>query len=354
MNKKLSLLFLLAMILVLPGCIKIKSSKTVQEAQSRGGIYVSVNQGDLWAESSRIATVTNDSPTFAGASVTTIALDPQDHQAMYVGTEANGMFFSYDGGLSWQQFETLSQGPIASIAVHPEDKCTIFVAQQNRILRSEDCSRTWERMYFDTRLGIGIAAIAIDWYDPNIMYAGTTDGDILKSNDSGVSWATVHRAEDEIREIIIAADTRNVIVSTEYNGLFITNNKGASWVHRYDEIRKTGSSDDLTDMVLDFKNNVLIIATKHGLMRSSDLGASWESIPLLAPEGGATIYSIATNPGNYKELYYGTASTFFKSVDGGETWVSSQLPTPSIPQEMMVHSSEHNKIFIGFKRIDQN
>lgn len=354
MKKFLILSTLLLVVLILPGCIKIKSSSdSGPTAESLGGIYKSVTQGDSWASSSRIASVSDDRPSFGGFNVTSVVIDPQDQQAMYVGTENHGLFLSYDGGESWQQFKTLAEGRIESIAVHPQNKCMIFVSMRNTILRSEDCSRTWQRVYFDSRVNTRVTTLAIDWFDPTILYAGTSEGEVLKSIDTGQSWATVLRADNNIKDIIIGADTRHAFVGTEYNGIFVTKDKGATWTHRYDEIQEKGSVEDLTDMTLDFRNNVLIIATKHGLMRTADMGATWESVPLVAPEDSSTIYTVAVNPADNNEIYYGTAVAFFKSLDGGKNWISSQLPTPSIPRVLVVHPGEHNKLYLGFQRIEK-
>lgn len=353
MKKSLQLLVLLAIIVVLPGCIKFKSSTPVENQISTGGIYKSINQGESWAQSSTIATEQAEDPTFMGMNILSFAVDPQDEKAIYAGTEGNGMFLSYNQGQSWQQFETMSQGPIHSIAVHPANKCIIYVSSGNNILKTEDCSRTWNRVYFDTRPRAVITTMAVDWFSPENIFAGTSEGEILQSKNDGKSWRTVHRTDNRIIEILIGADSRQIYVGTHFNGVFVTKDKGATWTKRYDEIQDAGSVEELSDMTLDLKNNVLIIATKHGLMRTTDFGAKWESIELNAPDQSARIYKVATNPGNNKQLYYATASTFFKSGDAGKTWISAPSASQSIPTILHVHPKQHEKLFIGYKVIQQ-
>jgi photosystem II stability/assembly factor-like uncharacterized protein len=352
LNKSLTLGVVLAAILVLPGCIKIKTTES-GPGVSYGGVYKSIDAAATWAPVVDIATTTAEKPSIHGLTINSFAIDPQDNEAFYVGTEGAGLFYSYDGARSWKQAPELAEGTVNAIAVHPKNKCTIFAARRNEILKSDDCSRTWQRVFFDSRLDLDVTALAMDWFDPRVLFAGTTYGEILRSTDGGKSWATVQRTEDRIQEIIIAADTRNVYVATEYQGLYVTTDKGNSWTHRYEEIRKTGVTDELRDITLDYRNNVLIISTKHGLMRSADMGKSWTSIPLIEPADSGRIFSVVTNPTNSNEIYYGTATAFFRTQDGGKNWVAEQLPTPSITNILAIHPREHATLYAGFKKIEQ-
>lgn len=59
------------------------------------------------------------------------------------------------------------------------------------------------------------------------------------------------------------------------------------------------------------------------LLHSSDAGNTWEIIKTL-PSGSAgfhnTVFSIAVNPGNPKEIYVGMVGMVVKSTDGGRIW----------------------------------
>lgn len=353
--KKAKILLLLMILFLLSGCISIKSSrdKSDKQAQSEGGIYKSADYGQVWNTASSIASVTDEKPNFGHLSISSFAIDPQDHDAIYVGSETNGLFYSYDRAQSWQQSKTFTQGRVDSIAVHPKNKCIVFISSGNGIFKSVDCSRTWERVYFDTRTRSLITSLTIDWFDPLVLYAGTSDGDVLQSKDGGLGWTTLLRTDSNVVKIIIGADTRFIFVGTEYQGLFVSTDKGKTWKQRYEEIKKIGTPEELKDLVIDYKNNVLIITTKHGLLRSATIGETWEDIPLLTPERGVVINKLGVNPGNHQELYYVTSVAFFKTADGGKTWSSSQLPTPSIPTILRVHPSAHSTVFLGFKKIEK-
>lgn len=353
MKKQFSLILCVLAIIILPGCIKLKSGSSNATLQSYGGVYKSLNKGESWAQSSTVASVSAEKQSISNLNITSITLDPQDHNAIYIGTETNGLFLSYDGGDIWQQFKASSKGKVEDIAVHSQNKCILYMSTLNTLMKSYNCGRDWERVYFDARTDLRIKSIAIDWYMPDIIYIGTSSGDILQSVDSGKTWRNLYQTGSTIIDIIIGADTRNVYVATQNYGLFVSKDKGQTWTKRYDELNKVISSSELTSMTIDYKNNVIVVATNNALAKSKDLGATWESIPLLTPNNTVTIRVVAVNPDNHNIIYYTTGSAFFKSVDGGKKWSSSQLPTASIPTSLFVYPSDNNKLYMTFKKTGQ-
>lgn len=352
MKQSKLLVLTLLLLTVLSGCIKFKTDETPQSAT--GGIYKSIDQGQTWTPAMLISNAQQQRITIEPTDISHITLDPQDEKAVYIATEANGMFFSYDAAQSWNQFESLSQGFVRSIAVHPKDKCTIFASINNRILRSEDCSRTWEQVYFDTRTDAIVYTIAIDSFDPMVMYAGTGYGDVLKSQDGGLSWRTVERVNARIVQILIGPDTRNVYVGTEYNGIYKTTDKGQSWSQIVNTIYDAGADPgQLTNMRFDYKNNELIISTLYGLIKSKDGGDTWESIPLLTAPSEVLINALAVNPENSQEIYYGTDTALYKTFDGGLNWITQQLPTASKVSTIHIDPENTSVIYLGFKKFQQ-
>lgn len=356
MKKFITFFILTAMIVVLPGCIKFKSDEAPEESQSIGGIFKSEDKAQTFSPYLRVATAGDERLTIAGFNIKSFAMDPNDNNAIYIGTEGQGMFFSYDGGVSWLQWPSLSEGVIQSIAVHPKNKCTIFATTANSIIKTEDCSRTWQKVYFDTRTNITVSSIQIDSFEPEIIYAGTSNGEVLQSRDGGKSWQTIHRVNSYIVEIIIAKDTRTVYVGTDFNGIFKTKDKGKTWTRYYDEIKediKGSGSDELTDLAMDYKNNVLLFSAKHGIVKTADEGEKWENVPIITPPGSTVIYSLAVNPEDSNEIYYGTASSIIITYDGGTNWDSKQLPTASLPLNLFVDPFEPNNLYLGFKRREE-
>jgi len=83
-----------------------------------------------------------------------------------------------------------------------------------------------------------------------------------------------------------------------------------------------------------------------------DRGESWQAMKLITPPGGADIYAFAVNPKNENEIYYTATingrSTFYKSIDGSENWVTKKLPSGQLPVAMLIHPEKDNIVYLGF------
>ena len=103
--------------------------------------------------------------------------------------------------------------------------------------------------------------------------------------------------------------------------------------------------------------------SKYGILRSNDAGETWSDMKLLTPPGSVNIYAFAINPKNQKEIYYtGTIlgpknehlrSTFYRTVDGGENWVTKKLPTNSIPIQFVMNTENSSQLFLGFTSLSK-
>jgi len=112
-----------------------KASKT------DGGIFKSVDKGENWANVSQIYTVGGLKRDFKEAGILSVALDPQDRAALYAGSFANGLFYSYTSGAAWQQPEQIRGGAVRAVAVDPKNKCAVYIVIGNMIYQSTDCNR---------------------------------------------------------------------------------------------------------------------------------------------------------------------------------------------------------------------
>lgn len=361
MIKKLSIITLLiALAISLSACIKVKTGAGVD-----GGVYKSVDKGENWAQAVMIPTISEEKQSIANVDVDLITLDPQDHQAVYIGTLINGMYYSYDGGINWFHAGALGNAKINSIAVDPKRKCTIFVAVGNAIYKSIDCNRTFERIYYDTRAATQITNIAVDAYDNRIIWAGTSAGDILKSESYGDAWSPIvmkneegrsYRISGEVMEILIDSfDTRVIYIAAGQAGFFKTTDKGKTWVDLKDNLKQISNDYKyFYDLELDkSKQNTLIYACKYGLLKSTDGASTWTPLDLVTPPSSVEINNVAINPKNGNEIYYSTNSTFNKSFDGGTSWITEKLPTTRAGLRLLIDPEEPNVIYMGTKKLEE-
>ncbi len=351
--KKIHLVFLLlaGVALMGQGCISFGGGggKTGVD----GGVFKSADKGETWVQKVAVAAV--KPMAINNVNVVTIVFDPQDSKTIYLGTAENGLFYTTDGADSWLQAGALSSGRVGAVAVDPKDKCNVYAAIGNKIFKTTDCTRTWQNIYVDTRADQVVYSLAVDSYNPTVIYAGLSGGDLFKSTDAGSSWTVIKRFENPVSKILVNYyDTRIIYVGTQSAGIWKSTDSGSSWSDMSEKLREYGGSMEFKNMVLDFsKRDSLILASKYGLLRTFDGGTNWEPIQLLTPPGSVEIYSLALNPQNGNEIYYGTASTLYKTNDGGVKWVTRRLPTSRAATYLLVDPVNGNLVYLGTTKFKQ-
>ena len=146
------------------------------------GVYKTVNSGGNWALLSNGIT---DPYSMA------VAVDPEDSNNVFAGTQSKDVFKSVDGGNSWQSASAgITDTEVLSLAVSPTDSKTVFAGTQSKgLFKSTDGGTTWNTA--NTGLPVtGVWVVAIDPKNPQTLYASLTNQDIYKSTDGGATWAS--------------------------------------------------------------------------------------------------------------------------------------------------------------------
>jgi photosystem II stability/assembly factor-like uncharacterized protein len=340
-------LILLIVVVSLTGCIKFKGSGT-NELGAYGGVFRSVNLGENWNAAMAILTLDQQNSSIVNYNVTNIFVDPSDKDAVYLGTKAHGLLYSYDNGLGWQSRGNLEGVYIDDIVVNPKDKCSVLISTNNRILQSEDCARTWDEVYYDTRTDIVITELAADTYTPNILYAGTSHGHVLKSENYGKTWSRIYETNSPVTSIIVGKDTRNIMVVTNNAGVVTSSDKGRTWVSHRQAMEAIGPLEEMIAATYSPAKNTVLVVSNHGLMKSNDFGKTWKDVPIITKQSEVKLVSLAIDPMDENVIYYATDNSFYKTIDGGKSWQSKQLPSANRPSVLLVNPMDRNELFMGF------
>ncbi len=336
-----------ALVLFGQGCLGGSSSPT----GPNGGVWKTTDHGATWANKRALVQGPKLSTGAALFDIVTLTMDPQDNMALYAGTSQNGLAYSLDGGDSWQLMKGISSGKVNAIAVNPKDKCTVYVARANEIDQTKTCGRDWSRVFYDPDTSKSFTTLAVDWFNPNNVFAGTSAGDILKSSDGGGAWLSAKRVDGvRITDIDIdPRDSRLVYVGTLGSGIFKTADGGANWVQIQKEF-----GDDLRDarrvtqLVIDPKSsNTLYVVSKLGIIRSDDQGQTWHAINLTSAAGTVQIASLAIDPNDSKKMVYTGANTLAYTSDAGTTWTVKKLPTTQSGSSLVIDPKDGNIIYLG-------
>jgi photosystem II stability/assembly factor-like uncharacterized protein len=341
---------MMALVLAGQGCISLGGN----QASGTLGMFVSADRGVKWSAVSLLPTA-EGVQSLAQASVYRIVDDPQDPRTMYWLSRADGLLYTYTDGKSWMKAPApLSKGFIYALAVHPKDKCTLVASNGTEVYRSDDCSRSWKEIYRESRATAIANALAFNPFAPHEIFLGESNGDLLASVDSGVSWRVVNRFKSGIASIELDSHQENLLyVATRSQGLHRSEDGGAKWISLQDAMKDFPNADEYRRFAVHAqKTNILYWISTYGILISRDRGAGWRALPLITPPGSAQIYGFAVNPSNENEMYYtatiNNRSTFYKTVDGGEHWVTNRLPSGQLPTALRVHPDQADVIYAGF------
>jgi len=369
-SKKISLFALLPLLaLSLSACSLSTGSSATSAGPDLGGVFLSTDRGLNFKQQVAIPSVSGMPGSISSINVNALALDPSDSTAIYLATINQGLFYSYNITSGWNEATTFPKITVTNIAVNPDNKCDIYATFANRLYRSIDCTRTWKQIYLDADAEAVFTTFVIDFYNPDNLYLGTSNGDILKSIDGGTSWRVIKRLDFAIAKLVLSPrDSRQVYVADKNANLytFLSNtntnpNTSANieanfavdnWTDLNKVLKDLAIGSNFRDLVIVPADGSIFLATDGVIVKSPDHGVTWQKLNLLPSEKDGIIRTMAVNPKDSKQIYYATNLTFFRSVDGGATWSNKKLPTSRGASVIMVDYKNPTNIYLGVKEIE--
>ena len=317
------------------------------------GVFKSFDRGYNW-KTKNLFLNSGGTGSIVGINVGSLIFDPQDRQAIYLLSVDAGMFYTYDGAASWMKANGLADKKVRSLVIDPENKCVLYAAVDNTIVKSVDCSRSWQEVYIDTRSDKVLTAVAIDSYNNLIVYSGNNSGEIFKSFDGGNNWQRIHKLSNKIAKILIDPyDTRIIYVATNEKGIHKSADGGANWGNINAGLKKYSAAFEFRDLFFNpTKQDSLLLVSKYGLIKTDDGGLTWEPYKLITPPTSVNIYGVAINPKDEREIIYSTQSTFYRTTDGGKNWVTKRLPTAGTASVLEFDPKDPNIVYMGVRSLE--
>jgi len=148
-------------------------------------LYKTTNAGSTWTTS-----ILN--PT-SGSLGQAVAINPLNDQVIYVGGQSGSqclLYVSINGGSSWTQLASGLFSPyttIRAIAVDPVQPNRVFLGTSSGLYRSETSGATW------TKTGnFSVSGIRINKNAPNDIWASSSYQGMYYSNNKGASWTPIN------------------------------------------------------------------------------------------------------------------------------------------------------------------
>src|SRR5260221_8548924 len=230
-----------------------------------GGVWKTDNYGVSWAPVSD-----GQIPT---GSIGALDVADSNPNVVYAGTGSEairsnvivgrGVYKSVDAGKTWRYAGLKEVGQIGQLKIHPKNPDIPYVAAIGQpfawgpdrgVYRTKDGGKTWQKVLFINEQ-TGAVSIAINWSNPNELYAGAwrgqrkpwtiisggpaAEGGVYKSTDGGDHWSRVSSGfpDDLIGKVwvdLAQSNPKVVYAQVEAKGakggLYRTADSGSSWM----------------------------------------------------------------------------------------------------------------------------
>lgn len=274
-----------------------------------------------------------------------IAFSDVNPNHVIAGFDTNGIAISTDGGENWY-YQTSRMGSLGCNTAfwHPTDENIVYRASQsfngsrkrftvlegtedNGLLRSKDCGKTWENILPIT-MHTDYSGTTAKFDELGNLYALTYEG-LFRSSDDGDTWEQLNKEKNwSVHDLAISSDGQTIITAA-INGLNASFDGGKTWEYRNGR-QFYGNTTSIDIDPLDEKHWVTTFAEPYlKFAESFDCGKTWNVIasPFTRPwrikfggirkDGSRYMYAVGTDGG----------SAYSYSVDNGQTWLTAKVDT---------------------------
>src|SRR6266581_6023946 len=347
-------------------------------------LFVGAASGGVWKSTDGATTfkpVFDDQPV---QSIGAIAIDPSNHQNIWVGTgEAwtrnsvsigDGIYRSTDGGESWANVGLPESERVAKIIVDPRASDTVYAcvpgklwsdSTERGLYKTVDGGKTWALVLKGSNPSTGCGSVAMDPSNPDVLLAGlwdfrrqgwtfrsggngphaTSGSGLYRSSDGGKTWteelAQSHKGlppkpYGRIALAFAPSDAKTVyafVESTE-SQLVISHDGGATWEAGDKSQWMVWRPFYFANLIVDPKNARRVFKTDGSLILSEDGGKSFSGIGGFVGMHG-DVHDVFVDPNNSQHVFAGDDGGLWISFDGANKW----WKTDNLPISQFYHVS---------------
>lgn len=295
--------------------------------------------------------------TLDGHHCSSLMIEPR-RGGVFAGMHTGGLFFSADGGETWEpRSRGITIKEVFSVAyAHHGDKVVLYAGTEPAsVFRSDDYGLTWieqpgvketkgrEKWSFPSPPHHAhVKMMAVDPRDPNVIYAGVEQGDLLKTADGGATWRVLDdysKPTDwtyrDIHQVVIHPSNSAEVYMTTGMGLYRSLDAGETWTLLVDNSFRIGYPDHLSVSPLDGDTMFMCGARANPgtwrqshradgtIARTRDRARSWTDASRGLPEdrrANIEAMSLADYPGGFTLFAGTTDGEVYASDDEAEYW----------------------------------
>jgi len=301
-------------------------------------VLLATDRSGVLASEDGAATFTSSNHGYAHRYVSAILADSKESNALYIGVvndrEFGGVFFTHDGGQTWQQKSSGLEG--RDVFTLKQADNGVLIAGTNRgMFEMLPGSTTWhpinnvvlektvsktvklksgktKKVSSTTSTRSVLEAKVSDTDLEATRWFAATSAGLFTSKDQGKQWmgGPVAGQQDFVSvqalEGLVVAATRSIVLVSE--------DAGTTW----QPCALTSYPVNIRSVTV-APDGQIFVATREGAFHSGDAGRSWNHVVAGLPDKDIT--SVAFD-GSHKRLIAtsGQTGVVFESSDGGSTW----------------------------------
>ena len=331
------------------------------------------------------------------ADILDITFHPDNSSVIYTGTVNDGIFKTVNGGETWKHIDFPPQ-KIYSFTLDRNDPDNRMFASgvlygTGKIFRTEDGGANWKEAYSEPGSSTTVTSLSQHNSDTNVIFAGTSEGTVIKSTDAGQTWKNIgQKIDGPVTAMPFDAEKSFSLYALLFKKkVYYSEDGGENWIdweekkkeemkelldresklrkdERTDEadklkktidaIKKRNEEEKMPGRIVSVTTSPFISGTVYAgtqdgrLYESLDYGKYWNEVNIIESANAFPIRMVTVSYSNKNEISFISGRAFYKSLNGGESWAVVHLNVDRPVSVISYDPNDSNVIYLGLSKND--